>query len=328
MGKMLGMCLLLSLAISAYSLEDQAKRPVRPGVKTPGVRRQITAVTPAAVFPVEGTPYWQVVTDDSVWVTNAAKNTVHRLDAKTNKVVATIDVGKKPCSGLAAGFGSIWVPNCGDKTVSRIDVKKNEVVATVLAGPADSEGGIAASADSVWMLSDAKGIISRIDPATNKVVAEIQVPSGSFVCVVGEDGAIWVSSTDKSLLARLDPKTNLVTDKIGVGPKPRFLTAGAGSIWTLNQGDGTVSRVDVMTKKLVQHVEVGVPGNGGEIAYGEGFVFVTVFDIPLSQIDPATNKVVKQWIGAGGDAVRAGLGSVWISNLRQGNVWRIDAKQN
>jgi len=326
--KLLGLCLVLSLSIPAYSLEDSPKRQVRPGVKTPGVQRQITAVTPVAVFPVEGTPDWQVVTPDAVWVTNAAKNTVHRLDAKTNKVAATIEVGKKPCSGLAAGFGSIWVPNCGDKTVSRIDVKTNEIVATVLAGPANSEGGIAASDDSVWMLSDAKGIISRIDPDTNKVIAEIQVPAGSFACVVGEDGAVWVSSTDNSLLARLDPKTNLVTDKIEVGPKPRFLAAGGGSIWTLNQGDGTVSRVDVKTKKLVQHIEVGVPGNGGEIAYGEGVVWVTVFDIPLSQIDPATNKVVKQWLGAGGDSVRAGLGTVWISNLRQGNVWRIDAKQN
>src|SRR5438552_613740 len=97
-GTMLGL-LLLSLSISARSLEDSPKRPVRPGVKTPGVQRRITAVTPIAVFPVEGTPDWQVVTQDAVWVTNAAKNTVHRLDAKTNKVTASIEVGKKPCSG-------------------------------------------------------------------------------------------------------------------------------------------------------------------------------------------------------------------------------------
>src|SRR5437667_2374297 len=131
MRNIFGLCLLLSLSISAYSVEDSPKRPVRPGVKTPGVQRQITAITPVATFPVEGTPDWQVVTPDSVWVTNAAKNTVHRLDAKTNKVTATTEVGKKPCSGLAAGFGSIWVPNCSDKTLSRIDMKTNEIVATV-----------------------------------------------------------------------------------------------------------------------------------------------------------------------------------------------------
>lgn len=287
----------------------------------------MSVVSPMAVFPVEGTPDWQVLTDDSVWVTNGPKNTVHRLDVKTNTVSAVVEVGKKPCSGLAWGFGSVWVPNCGDNTLSRIDTKTNKVIATLPYGPANSEGGIAASMDAVWMLTDKKGVLSRIDPATNKVVSEIQVPSGSYSCVLGDDGAIWISSTENNQVSRVDPKLDRMTDTIEVGPQPRFLTAGAGSIWTLNQGDGTVSRVDVKTKKLVTNVQVGIPGTGGEIAFGEGYVWATVFEIPISQIDPATNKVVHQWLGPGGDSIRAGFGTVWLSNLRQGNLWRIQMEK-
>lgn len=316
----------ITLAL-ALILTMQTPRPPRPGVKRFGVQREMSVITPDAVFPIEGTPDWQVVTPDAVWVSNGPKNTIHRLDPKTNQVVAAVEVGKKPCSGLAAGFGSIWVPNCGDQTISRVDTKTNKVVATIAIGPANSEGGLAASADSIWVLTDPKGILSRIDPASNTIVAEVIVPSDSFACVIGDDGAVWLSSTDNNLVARVDPKTNVVTDRTEVGPKPRFLTAGAGSIWTLNQGDGTVSRVDTKTKKLVKHIEVGVPGPGGEIAYGEGYVWVTVFQIPLSQIDPNTNEVSKQWVGPGGDAVRVGHGSVWLSNLRQQNVWRIDPRQ-
>lgn len=301
-------------------------RPPRPGVKTPGVQRPMSDLSPVAVFPVEGVPDWQVVTEDAVWVSNKPKNTIHRLDVKTNKVVATITVGQKPCSGLAAGFGSIWVPNCGDNTVSRVDIKTNKVVATLPVGPAHTEGGLTVSEDSVWILSDPKGTLSRIDPDTNKVVAEISVPPGSFACTFGE-GAIWVTSTEKGQLARVDPKTNLVTHTIDVGPEPRFLTFGDGSVWTLNQGDGTVSRVDAKSKRLVSTIEVGVPGGGGEIAFGEGHVWLTVFQIPLTKIDPNTNKVVKQWVGPGGDAVRVGHGSVWLSNLREQNLWRLDPNQ-
>ena len=130
-----------------------------------------------------------------------------------------------------------------------------------------------------------------------------------------------------SVVVRVDPKTNLVTDRVEVGPNPRFTTAGGGSIWTLNQGDGSVSRVDVKSKKLVTDINIGAPGGGGEIAYGEGHVWVTLFEIPLTQIDPNNNKVVKQWFGPGGDAVRVGHGSVWLSNLRLQNVWRLDPKQ-
>jgi streptogramin lyase len=287
----------------------------------------MATLKPVAVFPVPGDPDWQAITEDAVWVTSGSKNTVHRLDAKTNMVVAAVEVGNKPCSGLVAAFGSLWVPNCVDQTLSRVDLKTNEVAATLPVGPANSEGGLTANADSIWILSDPKGILSRIDPATNRVVAEIQVPTGSFVCLLGEDGAIWVVSTEQSLVVRVDPKTNLITDRVAVGPQPRFTAAGGGAIWTLNQGDGTVSRIDVKTKKLVTSIELGVPGGGGEIAYGEGYVWVTVFEIPLTQIDPETNKVVKQWGGPGGDSVRVGHGSVWLTNIRQENVWRLDPKQ-
>src|SRR4051812_49978858 len=96
----------------ALMAQERPKRPPRPGVSTPGVKREMTALTPAAVFPVPGTPDWQVVTEDAVWVSNAPKNTVHRLDAKTNQVVATVEAGKSPCSGLAERVGRIWGSLC------------------------------------------------------------------------------------------------------------------------------------------------------------------------------------------------------------------------
>jgi YVTN family beta-propeller protein len=272
-----------------------------------------------------------VLTDDAVWVTNGPKNTVHRLDPKTNKVLAAVTVGMRPCSGLAAGFGTVWVPNCGDrsgegKSVSRIDMKTNQVVATLPIGPAQSEGGVATGAGSFWMVSDQKGVLSRIDPATNKVIAEILVPEKSAAVNFGEDAA-WVTTPGANTLTRVDPKTNQVTATVAVGPGPRFVTVGAGSIWTLNQGDGSISRVDGKTANLIATIEAGISGPGGEIAFGEGRVWATIFQIPITEIDPATNTVVKQWVGPGGDSIRVGHGSVWLSNLQNGNVWRFSAKQ-
>jgi len=308
----------------------KARRPP-PGVSTPGVKREMSAIKPDAVFPVEGTPDWQVVTDDAVWVTNGPKNTVHRLDPTTNKVVAAVTVGMRPCSGLAAGFGTVWVPNCGErsgegKSVSRIDMRTNEVVATLPIGPAQSEGGVVTGAGSFWMVSDQKGVLSRIDPATNKVIAEIVVPEKSAAVNFGEDAA-WVTTPAANTLTRVDPKTNQATATVAVGPGPRFLTVGAGSIWTLNQGDGSISRIDGKTAKVIATIEAGIPGPGGEIAFGEGHVWATIFQIPITEIDPATNTVVKQWIGPGGDSIRVGHGSVWLSNLQDGNVWRFSARQ-
>jgi YVTN family beta-propeller protein len=330
MRNLISLCLAILLAFAAcLSAQDPSKRSSRapkPGVSTPGVRREMSAIKPIATFAVEGAPDWTVVTDDGVWVTSAPKNTVTRLDSDQNIIVAVIPVGKKPCSGLTAGFGSIWVPNCGDKTISRIDIASNKVTTTLQIPPAASEGGIAASDDAVWMVTDAKGILARIDPNSNRVAAVIPVPPNSAGVAYGE-GAVWVTSPERNLLTRVDPKTNQVTASVEVGPSPRFLTTGAGSVWTLNQGDGTISRVDAKTVKLVTHITAGIPGTGGQLAFGEGRIWATVFQIPLTEIDPATNQVVKQWFGPGGDSVRVGNGSVWLSNLREQTVWRLNPKQ-
>jgi len=85
--------------------------------------------------------------------------------------------------------------------------------------------------------------------------------------------------------------------------------------------------VDVKTNKVVATIELGVPGGGGEISFGEGSVWVTTFEFPITRVDPKTDKVLQQFKGEGGDAIRAGLGSVWLSNLRAGNMWRLDPRR-
>lgn len=325
MRRMIRVLIVIPILLSSMAQTPKPARPPRPGVKAPNVRVPMTALKPEAVFDVPGAPDW-IAIDESVWISNFPKNTVARLDPKTNKVLAMIPVGNKPCSGLATGFGSLWVPLCGDQALARVDLKEGKVTATIPIGIAHSEGGLAQGAGSIWLLTDKKGILSRIDPATNKVVAEIQVPAGSFTAAFGE-GAVWVTGTESNSLIRINPDTNLVVETIPVGKAPRFLTIGGGFIWTLNQTNGDVSKVDPKTNKVVETIEVGVPGPGGEISFGEGSVWVTSFEFPISRIDPAVGKVVQQFAGEGGDAIRAGLGSVWLSNIRAGTVWRLDPKR-
>jgi virginiamycin B lyase len=299
-------------------------KPKRPGVTGPGVRIPITKLKPEAVYEVPGAPDWMAV-DKEVWVSNSPKSTVSRLDPKSN-TVTTIAVGKNPCSGLAAGFGSVWVPNCGDSTITRLDLKDGKAQATFPLTIADDEGGIAIGAGSLWILTDKKGTLARVDPATNKVVAEIYVAPGSFAVAFG-DNAVWVTSSEKSTLTRVNAQTHVIDATIPVGPKPRFLTVGEGSVWTLNQGDGSITRVDAKTNKVVATIEAGVPGGGGEISAGEGSVWVTTFEYPITRIDPSTNKVAQQFFGEGGDSIRAGLGWIWLTNIRAGTVWRLDPKR-
>ena len=315
--------LLLVIALTpAYS--QQAQRPPKPGI--PGVQHPMSMIVPDAEYAITGGPDWLAMGEDQVWTNSRAQNLVSRLDPDTNETVTTVPV-RTPCSGLVVAAGTLWAPSCADNAIYRIDTKTNMVVAKVPVGPANSEGGIAYGAGSIWMPTDPKGLVARIDPATNGASAFIKVAPGSFTALFGY-GLVWVSSTEKSLVSVIHPATNKVIAEIPVDTAPRFMAAGEGFVWTLNQGKGTVSKIDPLTKKVVATIEVGVPGGGGDIAAGEGAVWVSARAIPVSRIDPVAEKVTHQFVGPGGDALRVLHGSVFLSNGgKAANVWRFQASK-
>jgi virginiamycin B lyase len=306
------------------SVRVRAPRIPRPGVRIEGGSHPIADLQTEAVIPVEGSPDWAVISKDSIWITSARANHVVQLMAATNKPGFIIDV-QRPCSGLAYGFDSIWIPSCGGHSVLRVDAATGKTLAEIPADPANSEGGITAGAGSVWIVTKPSALV-RIDPKTNTVASMIELPSGSQNPLFS-DGFVWVTSIEHDQLLKVDPASGKLVATIPVGPKPRFLTTGAGSIWTLNQGDGTVSRIDIKSGTMVASIPCGIPGTGGEITFGAGSVWPTNIDFPVTQIDAATSKVVKQWGGPGGDGIKFGFGSVWLSNGREQTVARFSPDQ-
>lgn len=311
-------------ATVAYTQNQPPPRPPKPGVSTPGVQISLARLTPVAKFVIPGSPDW-IAVGESVWVSNKPKGNVSRLDIQSNSVTQVINGLNKPCSGLAIGFGSLWIPTCGDQKVVRIDLITGKVTGSIQIGIADSEGGIAAGAGSVWMLTDGKSTLSRIDPKTNVVATKIPLPAGCYTPAFGY-GSVWVSCTKQNSLVRVDPATNKIVARIPVGPSPRFLTVGEGAVWTLNQGDGSITRVSPSSNKVEATIAVGIPGEGGDISAGEGSVWATSFGFPISRIDPKTNKVKQQFVGTGGDAIRAGAGYVWLSNYMLGTELKFSPK--
>jgi hypothetical protein len=91
----------------------------------------------------------------------------------------------------------------------------------------------------------------------------------------------------------------------------------------INQGDGTIARIDASTGKRTALVAAGIPGEGGEITFGNGAVWASVIGYPITRIAPETNMVVGQWHGEGGDSIRVGHGSVWLTHLTGAKVWRM-----
>ncbi len=283
-----------------------------------------------ATLHIDGYPDWLEIEKNSVWISNEGLNLMQRIDPLTNKIVATVKVNA-PCAAFTIGFGSVWVASCLDQTIVSISLKDNRIDTTIPLTIADAEGSIVAAEGSVWVLSDKKGKLSRIDPRTNKISDVIDVAPNSFAAAAGY-GSVWITNTGddptkNGSVQRIDPKTNKVIATITVGKQPRFLAVGEGGVWTLNQTDGSVTRVDPKTNNVVATILCDVPGTGGDIAAGEGYVWVRAKKELLLAIDPRQNKVVGI-LGppAGSGAVRAAHGAVWVTAHDINKVWRLDPK--
>jgi virginiamycin B lyase len=274
-----GVCFVFAGLIAALLAADKkgkettakAAVPVAPktGIKTPGVQIPAASLKSEAEIPVE-VPRWMAITD-SVMMESKAKDSLIRIDPKTNKPLDPVAGLKKPCSGAIVAFASFWIPDCAAHTVTRMDPKTFKVSATLAIGAGDVTTGLAATPDSVWMMTDDLVTLSRIDPIQNQVVGEMRLPAGCNDMAFSA-GALWVTCPTESKLYRINPETNLVEKRIDVSEGPRAFALGLNSIWVLCEKEGKIDRVDPATNKVSKTIELKVPNAGGGIAFGEGWL--------------------------------------------------------
>ncbi len=284
----------------------------------------MTALKIAATIPVGKTADWVAITADRVWVGSSGPNSVNAIDPKTNRVT-TIELPGRPCAGIAADADYVWVPLCGPvPKLAKVDIETRALIRVFDVGPVRGEQSVAVGAGSVWLVTDKTGTLARINPADGSVQT-IQVPPGSYNPVFS-DGYVWVTRVEDAEVTVVDASTSKVVEHIAVGKSPRFITTGAGAIWTLNQGEGDVSRIDIAARRPALSLPLHTPGPGGDIAYGAGRIWTTMMKTPLTAIDAATSTILCQWTGEGGDSLSVGHGAVWLTNLHAGTVSRISLK--
>ncbi len=263
------------------------------------------------------------ITAGAVWSTSTRPDLVQRIDPATNRVDALVPLPGAACAGLAVGLGSLWVPVCGARPgIVRIDLARARIQAVLPLEAVVPESGIAVSGDSLWAPLAGTGKLARLDPETGRVRQMIAVAPGTFNPVYA-DGMIWASSGVRRGITMIDAGAGRAVGRMQLGPQPRFLASGYGALWALNQGNGTIDRIDVRTRARVATIEAHSPGHGGDIAAGEGYVWTSVHGVPLTAIDPRTNRVVRRWTGPGGDSLRVGFGSVWLTDLARGDIVRL-----
>ena len=352
----------LTIVLGTISIGLAQTPKPEPTPAAPPIKLMLTALVPDATFEFAGDLRFASA-QDGIWVSSRATGKLTRLDTKTNKPGVSVDAGKEPCFGIVSAFKSLWVPLCGAKSLARIEPPVDPATAAAAkddakaadAKPADAKpseakpsdakpaddkpappkpltlittairgvGPIVSATGSIWMVTDPKGTLVRIDPDTNAVVAEVTVAVGATNIVAAGD-ALWVTSPKG--VSRVNGYTNVVEETIKVGPSPLAVASGEGAVWVLNGGDGSVSKIDPKTNKVMETIKAGSPGTTGTIVVAEGSVWLSTPGFPLSRIDPKTNRLAQQFTGPGGGVLLIAQKSIWL-NATPTHVWRIDPRR-
>ncbi|WP_165188717.1 hypothetical protein [Caulobacter soli] len=285
----------------------------------------------AARFTVADQPDWMVAGFGQMWLASYEPGGLHRIDPRTNRITGTVATGGQSCHRITTGLGRVWVVDCKAGVLMGVDPVTLAIDRRFpLPLDPEREGSLAVGAGSVWVTiraDDGSAAVARVDPVGGAILARIALPAGASSVVFGF-GSVWVSSTDAGVVSRIDPKTNRVLSTIAAGARPRFMAVGRDAIWVMHLKNNAVSRLDPRTNAEVASVVTGAPlTGGGDIAVGEGGVWLPVSGRPLTRLDERTGQVVQSFSGGRGTGATAvAFGSVWIADYKAGEVWRVNVR--
>ncbi|MEZ5403222.1 MAG: hypothetical protein R2729_26320 [Bryobacteraceae bacterium] len=350
-----GLLFAIAFLPPSAALAKRPKNKTEPalGLRAPGVAIPYANLKTEAEFAVVP-PFGGLLVTDSIIIGDAAG--LHLFYAKTNKAFEpSRDVLEvtNTCGGIVNAFSFAWSARCDTRSIAKVEIqpvrppgkggpKKNEenakqpepsaepkppappgVIATGAAPGAQQ--AIAASSDSLWLLADDMTNLLRVDPVENIVVSELRLPAECQSIVFAEK-SLWVACPAEDRILRINPEKNLVEKRIEAGPEPVGIAAGDSSIWVFLRKEGKVVRLDVKSEKITATIDVGLSGSAGTLAYGDGSLWLSAPGVPLTRIDPASDKVAQQFHGEGGGRVFYGLGSVWVGGLQSPVLKRFDPK--
>jgi YVTN family beta-propeller protein len=232
------------------------------------------------VIPVDIAPEHLAFSPDSRWFYqgNPEGDSISVIDMLSLTKIKTIPGLVEPLNTVFTPDGAkAYVGNYGAHWIGVIDVRRHELLKKI-------------------QVADVPGV-AKLDP--DKYLGEIQ---GINIPQITNDGRwLYAADTDLGVVAKVDPREDKVVKVIRVGKQPwrPYMSHDGKYLITPNNGDQTISIVDLGSDKVAATLEAGENMTGVNFAAGKAFVisstsgFVYVYDMnslrPAGRIKIGTN---------------------------------------
>jgi YVTN family beta-propeller protein len=281
------------------------------------------------------------------YITNQGSHDVSVIDLASQKVVATVPVGRSP-AGVAASSraGRVFISNPDSKTISVIDMSTQQVVDTLLAG--DGPVGIDVAPDGahvfaadwyndrllVFDVQAAAPSIGQLGAEHHAASASIHVgkaPAG--VAASDRADTVFVAERDDDSVALVDVRAQRVRARVHVGSHPFALLFDEPRqrVYALNVQSDDVSVLDTrdpLRLEVITTIKVGKAPYGAALTADGALLYVTnQHDDSVSVIDASSLKLLLTLTGFDyPEGVAAHADRIYVVNWMTDRVSVLDAR--
>ena len=273
---------------------------------------------------------------DSLLVLSKSGQTLAIVDPTTLKAIAKVPVGNDPHEVIASTDGkTAYISNYGGgayNTLAVVDLVAQKALPSIDLGALRGPHGLDFVGGKTWFTAEAAKAIGSYDPATQKIdwilgtgqnrthmiyvwpdlkrIVTTNVSSGTVSIIEKTTGGGPMgppSGPPNAAAGKMGPPPrgpmgvpggdwNETVVKVGNGSEGFDVSPDRKEVWVANAGDGTVSIIDVATKRVTQTLAADVRGaNRLKFTPDGKLVLISSLGQPdVTVIDSATRKTVKR----------------------------------
>ena len=234
------------------------------------------------------------------------------VDPATLKIVGRVEAGDDPHEIVASDDGKFaYISNYGafganpGHTLSVVDLAAQKRLASVELGGLRAPHGLELAEGKVYFTAEGSKVIGRYDPASQKIdwVLGIGQNRTHMVLVAKDLNRIFTSDVESDTITILDRNKNADNSgwtethiSVGKGPEGFDVSPDGKELWAANSHDGTVSIVDVASKKITQTFDVHAK-RSNRLKFTSDGKLVLISDLgtgDLVVLDAAARKEIKR----------------------------------
>jgi len=236
------------------------------------------------------------------------EGTLAMVDPASKKILGTVRVGEQPHEVEASADGKLaFVTNYGTgpapgNTLSVIDIAARKELHRVDLGTLRRPHGVAVAGNKAYFTAEANKIVGRYDPAKNQVDWLLGTGQNSthMVWVKPDETLMFTANIGSDSMTMIEQagvgNWNETVIPVGKGPEGFDITPDGKQLWSANSRDGSVSVIDIATKRVVHSFNVQTK-RSNRLKFTPDARLVLISDLEAGELvvlERATRKELKR----------------------------------